>query len=118
MKNQLAENVAEINQAILAGRALEAFEKHYATNVVMQENDNEPTVGKLDNLHRQQEFFSNVTAFLGAEVKSVTLAENRSVVEWFLHYQHRQWGERKFHQVAVQQWENGQIIHEKFYYGT
>ena len=118
MKNQLAESVAEINEAILTGKALEAFEKFYAPDVVMQENDNEPTYGKLANLHRQQEFFQNVTAFHGAEVKSVTLADNRSIVEWFLHYEHKQWGERKFHQVAVQQWQDEKIIHEKFYYSA
>ena len=118
MKDQLAASVAEINEAILTGKALEAYEKFYAPDVVMQENDNAPTCGKLANLHRQQEFFQNVTAFHGAAVKSVTLAETRSIVEWFLHYEHRQWGERKFHQVAVQQWQDGKIIREKFYYGA
>ncbi len=118
MKNQLAENVAEINKAILTGKALDAFGKFYAPGVVMQENDQEPTFGKIANLLRQQEFIRNVTAFYEAEVKSVTLAENRSVVEWYLHYDHKIWGKRQFHQVAVQQWQDNQIVHEKFYYGA
>ena len=39
----------ELNQMILAGKAMEAFEKYYADDIVMQENDQPPRVGKAAN---------------------------------------------------------------------
>lgn len=39
-------------------------------------------------------------------------------VEWFFDYDHREWGTRRYHQIAVQRWRGGLIIHERFYYGA
>ena len=44
--NNILEKLHEINQLVLSGKAIEAFEKHYHDDVVMQENNNQPTVGK------------------------------------------------------------------------
>ncbi|WP_439879661.1 hypothetical protein ACSX1A_10780 [Pontibacter sp. MBLB2868] len=118
MRKQLVESVAEINVVILTGKALETFQIFYTPNVVMQEIDNENIFGKGDSLLRQQEFFSNITSFNEAEVKSVSLAENRRVVKWFQHYKRKKWEERKFHQVGVQQRQRREMTHEKFYYGS
>ena len=42
----------ELNQMILSGKALEAFEKFYADDLVMQENDQPPRIGKAANRER------------------------------------------------------------------
>jgi predicted DNA-binding protein YlxM (UPF0122 family) len=46
----LLEKIYEINGLVLQGKALEAFEKYYHDDVIMQENENAPTVGKQANL--------------------------------------------------------------------
>ncbi len=114
----LKESVAELNSLILDGRALEAFEKYYAEDVVMQENELPPTVGKDANRKRENEFFSNLVEFRGAEVKAVAVGDGVTMVEWYFDYTHKEWGKRTYHQVAVQRWEDGKIIHERFYYGS
>ena len=50
----------ELNQMVLNGKAMEAFEKFYADDVVMQENSNEPCVGKDANRTREEEFFASL----------------------------------------------------------
>src|SRR5262245_29517287 len=50
----------QLNQAILAGDLLNAFEKFYADDVVMQENDSPPFIGKDVNRKREQEFIDSV----------------------------------------------------------
>jgi len=45
----IKEDVKEMNDMILAGQIMEAFEKFYADDVVMQENSDEPRVGKEVN---------------------------------------------------------------------
>lgn len=113
----LLEKVTDMNNQILQGKALEAFEQYYHKDISMQENDSEPTVGKDANREREIEFFGNIVEFRGAEVKNVAVGENTTMVEWYFDYLHKEWGERQYHQVAVQEWQDGLIIKETFYYG-
>jgi hypothetical protein len=116
----LRARVEDLNQMILDGKILEAHDKHYAESVVQQENEDEPTVGKAANRAREEAWLDNVTAFRAAEVKSVAVdPQNRvTMVEWFFDYSHAEWGVRRYHQVARQQWKDGKIVHERFYYGN
>lgn len=107
----------ELNQAILNGEALDAFEKFYAEDVVMQENDAEPTVGKDANRLREQEFMSSITEFRGAKVLATGSGENVTFSHWYYDFDHKDWGTRDYHQVAVRTWKNDLIVKEVFYYG-
>ncbi|MBI3481615.1 MAG: nuclear transport factor 2 family protein [Bacteroidetes bacterium] len=84
----LLEKITDLNDLILQGKALDAFEKYYHEEVVMQENENQPTIGK------------------------------EAMVQWLYDYTHKDWGIRNYKQVSVQQWRNGQIIKEQFFYGN
>jgi len=113
------ERVEALNGMILNGHSLEAFEKFYAEDIVMQENEDAPTVGKTANRKREEEFAGNIVEFRHAEVKSILVSDNITVVEWVNDFTHREWGVRKFTQLAVQRWNSdGQISHEKFYYNS
>ncbi|WP_420315985.1 SnoaL-like domain-containing protein [Ekhidna sp.] len=114
--SKLLEKIADLNDLVLQGRAMEAFEKYYASDVRMQENESQPTIGKEANRKREEEFLSNVTEFRSARPLKVTIGENTTMVEWQYDYTHREWGIRNYSQVSVQEWKNGQIIKEKFYY--
>jgi len=116
--NTIQQKISELNQLVLAGKSLEAFEKFYHNDVWMQENENTPTVGKEANRQREMEFFSSVTEFRGAEVRGITFGENTSMVIWHYDYTHKDWGKRKYTQVSVQTWKDGLIIKEQFFYGN
>lgn len=118
--SDLRARVEDLNRMVLAGDLLAAHDKHYADDVVQQENELPPTVGKLANRSREETFLSNVTALRAADVKSVAVdaAHDTTMVEWFFDYDHAEWGTRTYHQVAVQKWRNGLISHERFYYGS
>lgn len=114
----LLEKIKDLNSMILQGKALEAFEKYYHEEIIMQENDNPPVAGKATNRKREEAFFGAITEFRGAEPIRVTANENSTMVEWHFDYTHKDWGIRKYNQVAVQEWKDGQIISERFYYGS
>jgi hypothetical protein len=116
--NTLAEKINELNALVLSGKAIEAFEKFYHPEVVMQENENAPTVTKAANRKREIEFFANITEFRSAAVKGVALADNLSTVIWQYDYTHKEWGVRNYTQVSVQHWQDGLIIREQFFYGS
>ncbi len=116
----LRAQVTALNDMILQGQVLDAFEKFYADDVVMQENEGEERVGKDVCRQYEQAFVGGLTAFRSAEVKAVAVDEENGVAmtEWFFDFTHRDWGDVARHQVAVQRWRDGKIVHERFYYGT
>lgn len=117
-QSEIRSAIEQVNQLVLQGKAMEAFDKFYADDVVMQENDNPPTVGKAPNRAREEEFFGKVTEFRGATIEAVTTGDDTSMVLWHNDYTHADWGVRKYHQVAVQTWKDGKIVKERFYYGA
>lgn len=114
----LLEKITDLNDLVLQGKALDAFEKYYHEDVIMQENENEPTVGKSANLEREKAFFSSITEFRGARPLKIAIGQNVSMVEWQYDYTHKDWGVRNYVQVSVQEWKDGLIIKEKFYYNS
>jgi len=77
----------------------------------------EPTVGKDANREREIKWLEGITDFRGAEVKNVAVGDNVSMVEWFMDYSHKEYGDVKMAQVAVQNWKDGKIVKEVFYHG-
>lgn len=110
--------ISDLNDLILQGKTMEAFEKYYHENVVMQENEHPPTIGKAANRKREEEFFSSITEFRTAKPLKVSVGEGITMVEWYYDYTHKDWGLRNYTQVSVQEWQDGKIIKEKFYYGV
>ena len=106
----------ELNQAILKGDILGAFEKFYANDVVMQENDSEPFVGKDVNRKREQEFVNNVEQFHSGKLLASAVNGDVSFSQWEYDVTMKVAGRVKMQQVAVRQWKHGQIAHERFYY--
>jgi ketosteroid isomerase-like protein len=106
----------QLNEQILKGDILGAFDKFYAEDVVMQENLDEPTAGKPENRKREEDFMASVEAFHGAVLLSSAIGGDVAFSEWEFDFTPKG-GERvKFTQVAVRRWKRGQVAHERFYY--
>jgi len=119
IKSSTDENLRELNKMILAGEILPAFEKFYAEDIVMQENENEPTIGKEACRINEEAFVYGITEFRGAQVNNILISDGITVVEWKFDFTHSEWGDRNYTQVSVQRWnDEGQIINEKFYYNN
>jgi len=110
--------VDELNQMILEGKILEAFDKFYADDVVMQDNDYPQRDGKEINRQFEEAFVNGMTEFRGAKVINTIISDGIAVVEWWFDYTHKDYGVRAYTQVAVQRWKNGKIVEEKFYYNN
>lgn len=114
----LKENVKELNQMILGGQILEAFEKFYHEDVVMQENETEPRKGKDANREYEKQFVNSVEAWHDAKVKDVAVNEddNVAMTVFYMDLTFKGGQRAKREQVSVQHWEDGKIKKEKFYY--
>jgi ketosteroid isomerase-like protein len=117
MQNIL-DQLNHLNELVLSGRVLEAFDQYYHDDVTMQENDQPPTVGKAGNREREIEFLSKVTDFRHASVSHVAVGDHVSYVTWQYDYTHADWGVRNYTQISVQHWKDGKIIREQFFYAN
>jgi len=113
----LLDQVTDLNRQILEGQILPAFEQYYADDVVMTDQGQEPRVGKAINRQYEEAFVNGLTEFRGAEVKAVAVDEEKgkAFVEWHFDFTHADYGSQTYDQVAVQTWEGGQIVEERFY---
>ena len=116
--NDLRTDADQLNQMVLEGKILEAFEKFYSEDVVMQDNDYPARVGKDINRQAEETFVNGLTEFRGANVLNTLVSDDLAVTEWWFDYTHKDYGTRNYRQLAVQRWKNGKIIEEKFYYNN
>jgi ketosteroid isomerase-like protein len=106
----------QLNDDVLSGKIMEAFEKYYADDVVMQENSEEPRKGKEANRKAEEEFMASVEAFNGASVKASAVNGDVTFSEWEMDITFKGGHRVKMNQVAVRKWKNGKIAHERFFY--
>ncbi len=75
-------------------------------------------VSKIANRERELEFLQDSTDFRKAEVKGMGLGDGISFVIWHYDFTHKQWGEKNYSQVSIQNWKDGKIIKEQFIYAN
>ncbi len=116
MSKDVRELERELNEMVASGKAMEAFEKFYADDVVMQENQEEPRVGKKACRAYEESFFGNVAEFHEGSLQGSAAEGNRSYSEWIFDVTFKDGSRMKNHQVAARQWKDGKVVHERFYY--
>jgi hypothetical protein len=116
--NAIEESLHDLNQLVINGKLLEAFEKYYHEEISMQENSNPPVVGKEANRKRELEFLGNIVEFRNASVSGIAIGDGVSFVVWNYDYTHKEWGVKNYSQVSVQTWSDGKIIKEQFFYAN
>lgn len=109
-------SVEQLIGLVQAGRILDAIDTYYAENVSMQENQNPPTVGKAVNRVREEAFVASVAEVHRLETPSVFVEGDQSAIHWILDYTTTTGERHRLDQIALQTWENGKIVSERFIY--
>jgi len=86
--------VEDLIAKVVGGKALEAFDRYYADDVTMQENDQSPRIGKAACRAFEESFLSKIKA-----VRTYVCDGTLNMSE-----------------VAIQEWSNGKVVREKFVY--
>jgi hypothetical protein len=82
---QVITNEKEINQLMMEGKALEAFEKFYGEDVIMTETDGSTTTGKTTCRAYEEAFFASVTEFRGSKLlSSVVIPSDNPTYEFLV----------------------------------
>lgn len=106
----------DLIQGLLTGRLMEVFEAYYGDDVVMSENADpaETRTGKEANRGYEAYFAANAE-WHDARVGPVIVDGDHSAYEMYMDFTFH--GQRiRRTQVAVQEWRDGKIVKETFYY--
>ncbi len=105
----------DLNNMVLNGEILESMDKYYHPDCVVIEKYEVVANGIQAAKDRESSVFEGVEAWLKSEIKSTAVGDNVTMTEWHFEYKHRDFGHKKFDQVAVQHWKDGKIISDRFY---
>jgi len=118
MANEIKQLDQQLNQQILAGDILGAFDAFYADGVVMQENSGEPTVGKPANRVREEQFVGSIEQFHGGKLLGAAVNGDRSYSEWAWDITFTGGFRKLMEQTAVRERKDGKVAFERFYYNA
>jgi ketosteroid isomerase-like protein len=110
------EQVRELVALVEKGAIMDAFERFYAEDVVMQENTKAATVGKAANREREQNFVNYVKEVHENRAAAVAVDGDRAFIVWVLEFTGVDGTRLRYEQVAQQEWKDGLIVRERFTY--
>lgn len=103
---------------IRTGKIVEAMNEFYDPDTVMQDNANPPTKGLAANIEREKQFLNGVKEWKGFHVTASAVGENVTLYECVMEFIATNGQPVRLEQVSVAKWNNGKIVHERFYYDT
>ena len=115
----LLEQARNLQQMLAEGNTMEAFEKYYHDNVkVIEIPTGEERHGKEAQREAIQQWFDSLAEFHDGGVGSICADEENGITtaESWMDVSFKGGMRMKMSEVAVQKWQDGQIIEEKFYY--
>ncbi len=113
------ERAKDLYNQVGQGQLMQAFETYYAENVIMEEPRG-TREGKAACRKSEEEFLNSVEAFHGMEIKATAedSSKGKVLIEVSMDLTFKGGHRMAMEQVAVQTWQNGQIVHERFYYNA
>ena len=114
----LQQRLKDLFDYIRQGKIIDAMSEFYDKDIVMQDNVNPPTKGLAANMEREKQFLSGVKEWKGFTVAASGVGDNVTFYESTMDFIATNGQPVHLEQVSVARWNNGKIVHERFYYDT
>ena len=118
MSHNTPERAKALVEYVTAGRILDALQEFYAPDVVMQDNNNPPCVGKDANLEREKGFLAYVKEIHQLEATAVVASGDQAAIHYIFDFTGIDGKRMRLDQVALQTWKDGFIVNERFLYDS
>lgn len=113
-EQQISAALDELVSIVSEGKPMDAFEKFYHDDLEKTDLDGILVKGKDKNRAIGWELLSKVSNVWDFSRVGQVIKDNRSFLVWSLDFDHVENGPVKIVQVAIQDWEDGKIIRERF----
>ena len=116
----LLELATDLQQKANSPDILDAVDQYYADDVTIVEGDGQTFQGRETQKGRVKEFLSGVTEMHGGGVRAIAANETApgsgvALVEAWSDMTFADGTRYTMEEVAVQRWEDGKVVHERFY---
>lgn len=108
--------VDDLTAKVVGGKSLDAIDQYYAEDVIMQENEQPPRVGKAACRAFEENFLSKIKAKRTFACDGYVISGNKAYIVYRIDLDHADLGRLNVNEVAIQEWANGKVEHEKFVY--
>ena len=108
--------VDDLTAKVVVGKSLDAIDQYYAEDVTMQENEQPPRVGKAACGAFEENFLSMIKAKRTFACDGYVISGNKAYIVYRIDLDHADLGRLNVNEVAIQEWANGKVKHEKFVY--
>ncbi|WP_196895734.1 SnoaL-like domain-containing protein [Aureivirga marina] len=116
LQSEIKKSVEELIQMVEEGKTLEAFEKFYHEDLVAQENQTEPRIGKEVGREFEANFVGNIEQIRTYKAVSTMIGSGVSAIAWEIDIDHKEWGTVQMTEINLQTWKDGKIIRETYNY--
>lgn len=113
-EQEISAKLDDLTALVAAGKPLEAFETYYHDDLEKTDLDGVTHHGKAANRQVGLELLANVQAVRDFTALGKIVKGNRSFLAWSLDFDHATNGPVKVTEVAIQDWQDGKIIRERF----
>lgn len=110
------EQVLELIDLVTEAKFVEAIERFYAIDATMRENLEPPRVGLAALLENERNVLKNVPDIRLERLESFAVDGDRVAIHWVFAFTDPSGVGRQLDEIAYQQWKNGKIVHERFFY--
>ena len=116
MNNSIENALIDLKELLGKGKFIEAMEKYLDDNVILQEANNTPKIGKEVALNAEKELLDTVTEFIKYDIKNISISGNTSYYDAIMEFKTNDGQHHRFEQVNRTEWKNGKIINERYYH--
>ncbi len=113
-EQQISNALDELIALMAAGKPLEAFDQFYHNDIEKTDLDGVLKKGKAVNDNANLELLSKLKAVRDLTAVGKIVKGNRSFLVWSVDFDHADNGTVKAVEVAIQDWQDGKIIRERF----
>jgi ketosteroid isomerase-like protein len=119
----LLEQATDFQQWAAGPAIFDAVDTYYADDVTIVEATGDTFHGKETQKDRIREWMESVEEVHGGSAKAIAAHETApgtgvAFVETSTDVTFKGQGRMQIEEVAVQQWKDGQVVHERFYYNA
>lgn len=119
-EQEIQKNINGLLEMAHEGKILEAIDKYYHDDLVTQEGVNGKPLegGKKAYLEGYKTFLDNMTRVTTFKGTPGATGIGVSSIQWELDFDNKlpEWGTVNFKEIAVQEWKDGKIYRETYFY--
>jgi ketosteroid isomerase-like protein len=109
------DRVTSLISLVEKSKFLEAIQEFYAEDAVMHENDGPAREGIANLLANERRVLESLQ-FHVARADSFLVDGDRVAINWIFEFTTADGHRRRLNEIAYQQWRDGKIVFEKFFY--